>query len=256
VRTLVFSPDGNRLASAGDDRQIVTWKVATGQVVSRIAGHPHTIYGIAYNPEGTQLAAVGFGDKVHLYDTRSGGLVRRLDGPGTDLRTVVFSPDGRQLATAGRNGQIRAWAMPQCAIEFDVMAGSGRVRTLAYLPEGDKLVSAGDGRTISIWNARGGDEHHRFTCPAGKVLSMVVCGESLIATGGSDNLVRVWNWQTKTEVDRLSGHTGSVATLAYDAASRVIISGSYDTTVRVWRLDIAGAEPADPGATRPGPHVR
>ena len=45
---------------------------------------------------------------------------------------------------------------------------------------------------------------------------MAVCGEDLIATGGSDNLVRVWNWHTQIEADRLQGHTGSVATLAFD----------------------------------------
>ena len=73
----------------------------------------------------------------------------------------------------------------------------------------------------------------KFSCPSAKVLSMAVCGEHLIATGGSDNVVRIWNWQTQTEVDRLLGHTGSVATLAYDPTSGVVLSGSYDTTVRV-----------------------
>ena len=65
---------------------------------------------------------------------------------------------------------------------------------------------------------------------------MAVCSEHLIATGGSDNLVRVWDWNTQTEADRLQGHTGSVATLAFDPQSAVIISGSFDTTVRVWKL--------------------
>jgi WD40 repeat protein len=68
------------------------------------------------------------------------------------------------------------------------------------------------------------------------VLSMAVCGEQFIATGGSDNVIRVWNWQTQAEAEQLLGHTGSVASLAFDGTSRTIISGSYDTTVRVWRL--------------------
>ncbi len=66
---------------------------------------------------------------------------------------------------------------------------------------------------------------------------MAVCDENLIVTGGSDNMVRVWNWQTQTEVKPFAGHTGSVATLAFDPASRMIISGSFDTTVRAWKLD-------------------
>ena len=66
---------------------------------------------------------------------------------------------------------------------------------------------------------------------------MTVCGEDLIATGGSDNVVRIWNWRNQAEADRMLGHTGSVAALAFDPASGVIVSGSFDTTVRVWTRD-------------------
>ncbi|HEX3724960.1 MAG TPA: hypothetical protein VHV08_01905, partial [Pirellulales bacterium] len=138
----------------------------------------------------------------------------------------------------------------------EISASTGRIRSLAYLSGGDKVVSAGDGRTISIWHTATGQESYRFVCPTGKVLCLAVCGEKLIATGGSDNLVRVWNWETQTEVDRLVGHTGSVATLAYDPSSEAVISGSFDTTVRVWRLNASSSVPHGPGATRHGAPVR
>ncbi len=108
---------------------------------------------------------------------------------------------------------------------------------LSYLPDGKRLVSAGDGRTVRLFDTASGQEAYSFTCHAGKLLSMAVCGENLIATGGSDNVVRVWNWQTQREVDRFVGHTGSVAALAFDPVSQTIISGSFDTTVRVWSVD-------------------
>jgi WD40 repeat protein len=238
VRTLAFSPDGRQLASAGDDRQIIIWDVATGKKLRQLP-HEQAIYSIAYNPRGNLLAAVGFEAVVRLYDLE-GGAVRRLDGPGSDLRSIVFSPDGTRVATAGRSGLIRLWNLAAGDAPLDIAAGTGRIRTLAYLPAGDKLVSAGEGRAIAVWDAATGQAVYRFTCPSAKVLSMAVCGESLIATGGTDNVIRVWNWQTHTEVDRLRGHTGSVASLAYDAASGIVLSGSYDTTVRVWRLDAAG----------------
>ena len=89
---------------------------------------------------------------------------------------------------------------------------------------------------IGVWDAATGEQLQKLNCRTGKVLSMAVCGANLIATGGSDNLVRIWNWQTQAEADHLQGHTGSVATLAFDRASGVIVSGSYDTTVREWQL--------------------
>ncbi len=152
-------------------------------------------------------------------------------------RAVAYSPDGRHLAAAGRNGQIQVWSVPGGDLELEIAAGIRRIRSLAYLPDGSKLVSAGEGRTVRLFDAKSGQEAYSFTCRAGKLMSMVVCGENLIATGGSDNVVRVWNWQTQREVDHFVGHTGSVAALAFDAASQTIISGSFDTTVRVWSID-------------------
>ena len=107
---------------------------------------------------------------------------------------------------------------------------------MAWLPDGSKLVTAGENKQLCIWDAQSGQAIKQMHCQTGKLLSMVVCSDELIATGGSDNVVRVWNWQSETESDTLVGHTGSVASLAYDSASRTIISGSFDTTVRVWKL--------------------
>ena len=180
--------------------------------------------------------------------------VRKLEGPGVDLRSVVFSPDGMQLAAAGRNGQIRIWNVPSGITALEISATLGRMRTLAYLPQGDMLVSAGESRTISVWDAHTGEQRGALRPRSGKVLSMTVCGDDLIATGGSDNVVRVWNWRTQQEADRLQGHTGSVATLAYDPASAMIISGSFDTTVRVWKL--ASPIPAANSAQADSPEAR
>ncbi len=237
---LAYSPQGTLLASAGDDHRIALWQADAGEKIAELPAHPSVIYSIAFSPDGSQLAAVGFERTVRLYDVANLKLDRDLEGPDDDLRSVVYSPDGTRLATAGRNGRIRIWSLPNGTLLRDITAGSRRIRSLAWLGGGEKLAAAGEGRTITIWNADTGQPLPSLDCRGTKVLSMVVCGESLIATGGSDNVIRLWNWQTQTEADRLVGHTGSVAALAFDHSTGTIVSGSYDTTVRVWRLPAGG----------------
>jgi WD40 repeat protein len=253
VRALAFSPDGATLASAGDDHSITLWEVTSGNKLAKLNAHPHVVYTIAFSPDGKQLAAAGFERTVRVYDVAERKLSKELEGPDVDLRAVAFSPDGTRLAVAGRNGQVRGWNLATAKADLEIPAVRiGRLRALAWLPDGQKLVTAGENKLLSVWDARTGQALKQMTCQTGKLLSMVVCSDELIATGGSDNVIRVWNWQSETEADTLVGHTGSVASLAFDASSRTIISGSFDTTVRVWKLkqltpEAAGRETAEVG---------
>jgi division protein 1 len=66
------------------------------------------------------------------------------------------------------------------------------------------------------------------------VFALTFVGPHYLAAGGSDNLIRLWDLSSATEVGRLSGHQGSVATL--DCDEDLLVSGGYDTMVRIWTI--------------------
>ena len=69
VFSAVFHPDGKRLASAGRDRAIWLWDLATGQEVARLEGHTNYVFSLAFSPDGTSLVS-GSGDgTVRIWDT-------------------------------------------------------------------------------------------------------------------------------------------------------------------------------------------
>ncbi len=65
----MFHPDGRRVASAGRDRVVWLWDVATGEAVARLPGHADYVWSLAFSPDGSSLAS-GSGDgTVRLWDT-------------------------------------------------------------------------------------------------------------------------------------------------------------------------------------------
>jgi WD40 repeat protein len=237
VRTLAFSPDGKTLASAGNDRTIVLWHTETLQKIGQFAQHEAAITAIAFSPDGSRLAAVGFENMLKIYDAASGELVGQWECPCRDMRTLAYSPDGLQLAAAGRDGVIRVWNTADGRVLHDQRAHRQRVRALAWSPDGLQLVSCSEDRTVQIWNIGGDGSVAALPQRPAKVQSVAFVAAGKLAVGGSDNTIRLWDLTTKTELDKLEGHTGSIVALAHRDTR--LVSGSYDTTVRVWTVDLA-----------------
>lgn len=241
VRTIDYSPDGRILASAGSDRQIIFWDAATGTQLDVLGLQSAAIAAIRFTASGNHLAAVGFEESVRLYDTASKQVIARVAGPCADLRALAFSPEDHLLAVGGRCGSLRLLSMPQGELVRDVPAHRQRIRAIAFSSDGSYVASSGEDRLIHVVPIAGGPGYSLPPRPA-KVLAIAFYGPHHLAAAGSDNLIRLWDVQTKVEIGVLRGHTGSVAAL--ECRGKVLVSAGYDTTVRIWDVgdQVAAAE--------------
>jgi WD40 repeat protein len=137
---------------------------------------------------------------------------------------------------AGRDGQIRLWNMNTGLHERDIATDRHRIRSLAFSPDGTQLASGGEGVVIHILNVSDGSDVTSLPAQPARVLTMTFLNDDQLAFGGTDNTIRVWDVPREKVTLELVGHTGSVAALDCDAAGTTLVSGSYDTTLRVWNL--------------------
>jgi WD40 repeat protein len=119
-----------------------------------------------------------------------------------------------------------------------------RIRILVFSPDGSQLVSAGEDQVVRMWDARSGQDIFSIQSRGAKIRALAFCGPKMLASGGSDNAIHLWDLATQKEVERFVGHTGTVSSLVADVPHHVLVSGSFDTTIRLWNLQRTGEESA------------
>jgi WD40 repeat protein len=58
----------------------------------------------------------------------------------------------------------------------------------------------------------------------------------LLAAGGHDGLVHLWNPATGQRLMTLTDHTAGVLGLAFSSDGQTLASGSLDRTIRLWNV--------------------
>lgn len=236
VHSVVLSHDGTVVASGAADRTLCLWNMAKQKPEFQIPACKNAIAAVSMHPNNQQLAVVGFSGEMEIVNTSTGQTSQKMDGPCVDIRTVAFSPNGGLMAAAGRNGKVRVWNVSDGHVQQEIATEGRRIRTLAFSPDSSRIAVAGDGQTVDIFDAATGESIMKLPARPAKIYSLVFLDSQHLATGGSDNRVAVWDLDSKETSSELVGHTGTVAALACDATGKVLVSGSYDTTLRIWNL--------------------
>jgi WD40 repeat protein len=71
VYSVVFTPNGARLAAGCADNSIRFWDVSSRQEVTELRGHGAYVKTLAFSPDGTRLASVSGDFTVRVWDTVS-----------------------------------------------------------------------------------------------------------------------------------------------------------------------------------------
>ena len=193
VYSVVFSPDGKRLASAGRDNIVRIWNTASGKELLALKGHSHWVVSVAFSPDGKRLASGSHDTTIKLWDTVTGKELRTLKGHVNPVSSIALCPDSKRLASSAV-GIIKLWDTITGKQLLTLKGRGAYVHPVAFSPDG-KLLASGHSEDMgaTIWDTATGKKLLTLKGHKHGVWSVAFSPDGkLLASGGGDGTVKLW----------------------------------------------------------------
>jgi len=245
IRKILFTPDGTRLISAGNDKKLIIWQRKQNAFYQQtLTDFAQKVTALAISPDGKTVATGTTDNQVELWsltDNQPLQLMRAVIKATDTLQTtasvvindLAFNPTGDYLAGASADMAV-IWEVATGAILHNLKGHSGTVLSVAFSPDSQMLAAGCDNKTIHLWQIASETPQtligHQKSILA---LHFLANGEQLISAG-ADRDIRIWDTRSGVTTRLLQGHNAAVVGLSSYAGQ--LFSTSTDGTVRRWSL--------------------
>ena len=256
VRALAFDAQGKLLAAAAGNRVRLWW--TDGWHEAGTVELPDAARDLAFDPRGGGALAVLAERRVHLVDLAARAVVKTVDTPTRTSETngaggIAWAPDGTLVTGGGQ--QITFWGTDLVARKTAV-GHPLAVNAIAVAPAGRLAVGGGYvkwsygqasdlARDDSIILVSGAAEPSLKKLSGHRAQVRAVAFDldgQVLASGGADGLVKLWDVASGCELASFQAHGGDVTGVAFTSDGRYAVSTGMDGAIRLW--DVAARRPA------------
>lgn len=231
VNSANFSPDGNFIVTASNDRTAILWDTA-GNIIHQIAEYSDDVEYAGFSPNGKYILTVSK-DTATLWDT-SGALVQKLENHERRINYAGFSTKGNFIVTASDDNRAAIWDSSGKMLHI-LSEHSKAVSSASFSADSKRLVTSSWDKTARIWDTNG-TSLHILEGHSGRINSAVFSPDGkYIVTASDDKTAAVWDAFTGQRLFKLAGHSHMVVSANFSPDGSYIVTNSEDNTLKFWQ---------------------
>jgi WD40 repeat protein len=262
VELASFSETGNRLASGGEDRNVLVWEVDAKtkdwRAVATLAGHKLGVRYLFLSRDGRFVLSIDAAGEARIWDLSANTSLHTITTP-TGISFAKFAPNSYFFVSAAQH-VVYAWdALSEKWLwrKLRTMIGVNPVIS----PDGKQVLIAQQGGAIDAFDMVTGDFVRRVDTKLDPLTAVLFSpkGDELLTTGGQGNAI-IWDWEDAQPRQSFPLESGSFPILQYEmfAPHGRILAVTYrwsNGVVTLWDTETGSLVHELSGNGRPGQPV-
>ncbi len=234
---------------------LTVWDAATGEVKGELHGHAGRVAAVAYSPDGKKIVSGSWDKTARVWDAATYQHLSTTTTRYAGAVSLAMLSDGRRFAIADISNSITIQEIPPNAVasntgKISAFSSSGR-----YLAVGDYGGFLQDLKTQQ-WTKLHDGENESGPAKPRKIMCVAFSrDESVLALGGIDGKVTLWDVASAEKRGELVGHRVTahpntphalrpsaptpfgVTYVTFDPTGEKLLSTGGDGTIRVWDIE-------------------
>jgi len=213
--------------------------------------HSGGVTGLRQSHNEKFLLSCGGEGAVRLWEVKTKELITTLKEHKGRVNEVVIYRDDTHALSCGRDRSFRCWDLMAEKRETSHTQRMGAINSIALSFDEKVVLTVGQERKLTVWDLR--ERLHVAQADIGddgegRSVAVANTMDNIVATGGSDQLVKLWDLRNMQCLTAGQGHSNTITQVKFAPDDKQIVSSGDDGCVLIWNMYPDAGGPIGPAS--------
>uniref|UniRef100_A0A6B2LBY8 Uncharacterized protein n=1 Tax=Arcella intermedia TaxID=1963864 RepID=A0A6B2LBY8_9EUKA len=229
---------GDRIATGSVDGKVKIW-TADLELKHEIVVSPLAI--LSMDIKGNQLLTSCMDSHIRIYDMNHGQLISDIDTGSVNAWQARFQPKTNNVGSTGHSGHVNIYDVDTGKLVNTFKPNNPTFSTaLAFNNSGNLVACCSKDGSVTLFDSNSTEKQFEAHLMAIRSASFSP-DSAFLLTGGDDKHINLFDTQTGTKVNSVSGHSSAVLCISVAPSGKHFATSGGDQKVKIWAYTDKGS---------------